>query len=131
MATLLLAVAACDGSTAAVPDAPPVPPDVADLTCAVGRSKIVFDRAHGCENDGFVTVSLPTADTQGRAGIEAVRPPSDCNVYNDGTTACWLVISWETDCLSVRGAMTDAAWNDMCQLAAIDGVVTIAGFWAE
>jgi hypothetical protein len=131
MATLLLALSACDGSSVTPPDAPPAPPDVADLTCPTHREKISFDRAHGCQNDGFVVVHIPTADVQGLADIRAVRTTSDCNTYNDGSTACWIMLSWDADCLEVHGAMTEPAWQQMCQIAAIDGVANIAPFWAE
>jgi hypothetical protein len=131
MATLLLAFAACDGSAVAPPDAPPAPPDVAEATCPAHREKIHFDRANGCANDGAWTFSLPTTDTQGLADAKAVRSTSSCSPYMGGVTVCWIMISWDTDCVEVHGAMTEPTWDQMCQLAAIDGVQDINSFWAE
>jgi hypothetical protein len=131
MATLLLASAACDGGSAAPPDAPSAPPDVADLTCPVNREKIVFDRAHGCYNDGLVTFEVPTADTQGIADAKAVGPNIRCSEYMGGITVCTYQFDGDYDahCLSIHGAMTESTWADMCSLAAIDGVSNIRGWW--
>jgi hypothetical protein len=114
----------------AVADGGSTPPPV--NACS---TKITFPQATGCLNDGAIEIcakddpstalelfvlapgTLPTG-TQGRC-------PAPSVAY------LWPLVPQEDWCVDSRGAMNDAAWKIVCEVAARSDVSVVAPFWSE
>jgi hypothetical protein len=136
---ILIAAVGCaeHGSTGPggiVPDAGP--PE----TCPTGNSaKIRFDQATGCQNDGSVEFCIPDNDTALRTQLTAISPAITCMVgggranclRTPGLLLCFYPTQVPDECVVQNGAMTAAAWADMCAIAAQSAIVEIVPTFAE
>lgn len=125
-----------DSSVAAVEQARPA------VVHAVGdcpTSKISFTQQQGCLNDGSVEFCLPKDDPGALARVLAIDSsvrPTCCG----GRAGCDLVTEQlyvfptpddPAVCTGRHGALTDAAWLRLCQIAAQPEVARIVPTWYE
>ncbi len=130
-------VAAMDGGLPDLASAPRDLSTVADARIDLGgegglgcpTDKIAFSQIQGCANDGSVEFCLPAGDQTLRqrvllidSGI-ACQPGGGraaCNTMTE--VLCFLPTTGPATCVTPRGAMTDAAWRKVCQIAAFPEV---------
>jgi hypothetical protein len=136
MALVIVALLGCGGGGMSPPpgmgddddDDPPVLVDAGGQTsvCPNGaHTKIRFDEARGCSNDGSVEFCIPDDDVALRAGLAAINPDITCAPGNGlagcaqttGKLLCFYPTRFPDQCLSDHGAMTIETWADMCEIA--------------
>lgn len=134
---LLLAVA-LTGCGRGVPAFPEDRPDAAAPLAAAETcsTKILFQQANGCVNDGAFELCAPADDPGATAALGQVSP----TLFRLGTAGrlkcmapetTWLRPLVDPDCVTPRGAMIDATWREVCSLAALNDVRVIGPFFTE
>lgn len=134
---LLLLGGCCSSSSAPTSCVPPEPPAGADLAPACATGKLKFTQATGCQNDGSVEFCLPAADLDSQARAQAVAADLRC-APGGGRARCSagseLLCFFPTEagrCVAVHGALTAAAWAQVCALAALPAVREIVPTFFE
>lgn len=108
--------------------------DGTDATCPAGDvTKLQFTRADGCANDSSVEFCIP----EGNAALEATLAGiseaitcapgggrARCNA-TPGLLLCFYPTTVPEQCETDDGAMTAAAWSDMCALTALPEITAI------
>jgi hypothetical protein len=127
------------GLAAPVGHAVPNPEPTIQSECPTGhRAKIKMKRGTSCANDGSVEFCISDSAVV-KARIAAVSPAIRCSP-GGGQAQCMnapglLLCSYPTrtpdHCTAKHGAMTEAVWSDMCQLAALFDVREIVPTWFE
>ena len=138
-------VAEADAPTlSSAPDAAADEPS-ADGSAACPTGKIAFTQMQGCLNDGSVEFCVIKEDAALAARVRAIAPSVRENARSRGRAGCDLtteiLVLYPTPfpasagepavCAGPRGAMTDAAWSQICQLAAQPEIRTIVPTWFE
>jgi hypothetical protein len=109
-------------------------------TCPLGHEdKILFTQADGCTNDGAVEFCIPAANAQLRTAIETISADMVCApgggrarcLASPGLLLCTYPTAYPAQCVASDGAMTDAVWADMCEIAAQPPIVEIVPMWGE
>ena len=108
-----------------------------ELAPACRADKMTFTQATGCQNDGSVEFCLPAGDPALLDRAKAIAPALNC-APGGGRAGCKgpgeLLCSFPTgmaECVARHGALTDAAWERLCQLAALPEVKRIVPTWFE
>jgi hypothetical protein len=139
---LLLPLGAC-AQPSSIPGAADLasrPPDLdaaADLAQACRDDKMAFTQQDGCRNDGSVEFCAPAADAELLAAVQRIAPQARC-ARGGGRARCDLDAellcffpTGEAECLARHGALKDAAWAQLCQLAALPQIRRIVPTWFE
>lgn len=123
----------------------PAPADLAaqdaapadDPAAACPVHKIAFTQAQGCQNDGSNEFCVPGADATTLAAVQRIAPAVTCGAGRgragcDPTTQrlCFFPTSDRT-CTARHGALTDSAWSQHCQIAALPAIPRIVHTWFE
>ncbi|WP_141328511.1 hypothetical protein [Myxococcus sp. AB025B] len=100
-------------------------------------AKLAFAREAGCRNDGAVELCLPAGDTALLARIQALAPGARA-LSSRGRAACdtasevLVLLPLEArDCEARHGALTPAAWERLCLVAALPQVRALVPTWYE
>jgi hypothetical protein len=109
-----------------------------DLSAASCRAdKIAFSQAEGCQNDGSNEFCIPSGDPAVQARVKAIAPRISC-APGGGRAGCIsgaeLLCFFPTgplECLARHGSLTDEAWAQHCELAALSEVKRIVHTWFE
>ncbi len=140
-AILLVVIAACgdDGTVSPNIDAAPavdagidartVFPD-APAGCA---GELAFTQATGCANDGSVEFCIPANNAALITQLETISPSITCAAgggramcnASPNLLLCFYPTAFPDQCTTAHGAMTDAVFTDMCQIAALPEVTMI------
>jgi hypothetical protein len=137
----LLALLACGTSRTSNPAgaAPGASPDTAAASGTAGcpTYKLAFTRETGCQNDGAVEFCMPKDAPAAHAEVKRIAP-SVSAMASRGRAGCdtatetlFLYPTNEAACTSRHGALTDTAWNELCQLAALPEIRRIVPTWYE
>ncbi|MDQ3365859.1 MAG: hypothetical protein M3680_10570 [Myxococcota bacterium] len=134
---VLVVIAGCAGRSATespgAPDAPPAP-DATLARCASGdTAEIKFTQADACGNDGSVEFCVPDDDPAVLSTLSTISSTISCApgggrarcLATPGLLLCSYPTAVPTECVTPHGAMTDAAWADMCAIAALPQVTAI------
>ena len=115
-------------------DTPTVLPDAGSATCGTAdETKIKFQQATGCQNDGGVEFCIPDNDPNLQASLSSISSTircapgggrAQCSI-TPGLLLCSYPTSFPAECESSHGAMTTATWSDMCSIAALPEVTEI------
>jgi hypothetical protein len=98
--------------------------------------KIRFTQDTGCQNDGSVEFCLPAHDRAALDLVRALVPEVHC-MQARGRAGCDLdremlcMVETAELCVEIHGAMTDAGWALINELAALDAVREIVPTWYE
>ena len=135
LAGLVAIMVGCTPSApAAAPDAPVTPDADTVARCTSGHAeKIAFAQAGGCGNDGSVEFCIPDNAPSVMSAVTAVSPAITCAPgggragchATPGLLLCFYPTHVPTECVSQYGAMTDAAWSDMCALSSVPEISAI------
>jgi hypothetical protein len=118
-----------EGDAAAAPDSSPA--------SACPTHKLAFTKETGCLNDGSVEFCLPAGDDALLAQVRDIAPtiqalPSrgraDCDVPAE---TLYLFPTGDAECVTYHGALEDAAWDQLCRIAALPEVRAIVPTWYE
>lgn len=108
-----------------------------DLAPACRGDKMTFTQKDGCQNDGSVEFCVPAADAGLLAAVQRIAPSLRCN-RGGGRARCdlnaellCLFPTGEAECVARHGALKDAAWTQLCQIAALPQVRQIVPTWFE
>lgn len=100
--------------------------------------KMSFNQQTACRNDGSVEFCIDDSDAELLKAVQEINPDIECQNGVRGRADCQLdsekycVFPAETEqCLEPNGAMTDQAWQQLCQISALDGVQRIVPTWYE
>ncbi|WP_426747115.1 hypothetical protein VZQ01_05965 [Myxococcus faecalis] len=114
----------------------PVDP-AASANVACPTEKLAFTREAGCRNDGAVELCLPARDAALLARVQALAPGARA-LASRGRAACdtasevLVLLPLEAqDCEARHGALTPAAWERLCRVAALPQVRTLVPTWYE
>ena len=127
------AVTAIDASPASIDAPTPDPP-------GCKTDKLHFTRDTGCANDGSVEFCIPDNNSQLRSALAMIEPAIGCAPgggrancsASPGLLLCTYHTSVPGQCrMADHGAMTDAAWADMCAIAAFAAITEIVPTFAE
>lgn len=139
----MFVLGACGGSTEGnTPDAPAPPRDAAgdaaaDAPAGDGPAgcgaEIAFDMATGCVNDGSVEFCIPDGDVELRERLANISSAITCApgggramcLNPPGRLLCFYPTEVPAECVADNGAMTGAAWEDMCSISALPEVTAI------
>lgn len=117
----------------AVQDAAPV----GDQAAACPVHKIAFTQEQGCQNDGSNEFCVPSTDAATRAAVQRIAPAVTCGAGR-GRAGCdpttQRLCSFPTGdrtCTGRHGALTDSAWSQHCQIAALPAIPRIVHTWFE
>ncbi|MBA3820414.1 MAG: hypothetical protein H0X17_16095 [Deltaproteobacteria bacterium] len=141
LGALLVVVVGCAGRSATEPPQPPATPDAAtspDATtlarCSTGDTpEIKFAQPDACANDGGVEFCAPDNDPALLSTLASISSAITC-APGGGRARCTaspglLLCSYPTavpiECVTPHGAMTDPAWADLCEIAALPQVTAI------
>ena len=100
-----------------------------DLCGACEPAKLAFTQADGCQNDGSVEFCIPPSLEN---AVKAIAPSLRCapgggRANCDATTQ--LLCSFPTGdaatCVTPKGALTDAAFRQICQLSTLPEIKQI------
>ncbi len=98
--------------------------------------KIRFTQDTGCLNDGSVEFCLPAHDDAALIAVREIVPGVRC-MQARGRAGCDLdreilcMVETSGLCVEAYGAMTDAGWALVCEVAALDAVREIVPTWYE
>lgn len=119
-------------------DAPSGDAEAADAApvghCASGQpSKIKFTQETGCLNDGFVEFCAPANDATVTSALAAISSAITCEpgggramcLASPNLVLCMYPTVVPTECVARHGAMTDAAWSDVCAISALPQITEI------
>lgn len=116
-------------------------PNGEDSSLKCDATKIDFTQETGCQNDGSVEFCLPNRKPDVLVAIQAFAPtvyvvgPHTGRVGCDLTTEtlAFLPTDWtdSTVCVERHGALTNQAWNTVCEIARQPDVKKIASTWYE
>lgn len=140
-----MVLAACGGRPAPAADAPVGPdalrgPDAALGACtAAAAAKLAFTQATGCSNDGSVEFCAPDGDAGVAAALAAISPTITCApgggrarcLDAPGQLLCFYPTAVPDQCVAQHGALTDAAWADVCAIAALPAITAIVATFYE
>jgi hypothetical protein len=110
------------------PERTPPPP------CPTHR--IRFTQETGCQNDGSVEFCLAAGDLVALESVRALAQDVRC-MRAGGRARCDLdtevlcMVETRGLCVTHHGALTDAGWALVCDLAALDAVREIVPTWYE
>lgn len=132
---LALVLGGCCSSSSEVSSCIPQEPR-GDLAGACVPGKLKFTQATGCKNDGFVEFCLPKMDLPSQAQAMAVAADLQCapGAGRAGCSASELLCQLPTAgarCVAVHGALTDAAWTQVCALSSLPAVREIVPTFFE
>jgi hypothetical protein len=107
--------------------------DTVPIVCSTGDlSKVKFTQADGCFNDGSVEFCIPMGDATVMSAVSTVSESITCApgggraMCTGSELLCFYPTVIRVECPiehGVRtGAMTDAVWQDMCDLSAISQI---------
>lgn len=106
-------------------------------TAGCPTHKLAFTRETGCQNDGAVEFCVPKDASAVHAEVKRIAP-SVSAMASRGRAGCdtatqtlFLYPIHEAACTSRHGALTDAAWNELCRLAALPEIRRIVPTWYE
>jgi hypothetical protein len=110
--------------------------DVDGGTCRT--DKITFTQQTGCQNDGWVELCIPSDDAASLTAVHAAWSNASCSSGSLGRVECdpatqllcFLQVGADA-CVAQHGAMTDAAWQNICKVSTLDTVSKIAPGFAE
>ncbi|WP_164018328.1 hypothetical protein [Pyxidicoccus trucidator] len=101
------------------------------------RHELAFSRETGCQNDGAVEFCLPKGNDALLARVKAIAPKVHAGASR-GRAGCdtsqetlYFFPTEATECVSHHGALTPAAWDALCRLAALPEVRAIVPTWYE
>lgn len=115
--------------------APPRDAGVDLLACH--SEKFTFTQANGCQGDGSVEFCVAAADAALQARVLQIAPSVRCGPGGGRArcdTATELLCFYPTgdaECVILRGALRDAAWQTLCEIAGLDGVRSIVPTFFE
>jgi hypothetical protein len=94
--------------------------------CTSGdRSKIKFTKDQGCSNDGSVEFCIPMGNATVMSSVTSISASITCAagggraMCTGSELLCFYPTTAPDQCVETHGAMTEAAWSDMCELSAI------------
>jgi len=97
--------------------------------------KIEFTQQTGCANDGSVEFCLPAPDAAALAEVLAIDATIFCEWGSSGRVGCNTLTEQlcllPANCLGNTAPMSNASWQTVCQLAALDVVAKIAPTFYE
>ncbi len=121
-------------------DDSPVVPDASLAACEMAdETKIKFQQATGCQNDGSVEFCIPDSDPKIQTMLSAISSTircspgggrANCNA-TPGLLLCFYPTSFPAECESSHGAMTTPTWSDMCSIVAMPEVSEIVPTFFE
>lgn len=130
-----LLVACLSSCTSAPPSTPveePVPP-----AASCPSQKLAFTRDTGCMNDGSLEFCLPTGDEALLARVRDIAPTIQAG-SSRGRARCdvpaetlFFFPTGDAECVARHGALKDAAWDQVCRIAALPEVRAIVPTWYE
>lgn len=134
--SLLVVLAACRNPAEVRIDSHPAESgaDAAARVCATGHTdKLAFTYETSCGNDGGVEFCIPANDAATLGAVLGVSSTIACTPgggramcnATPGLLLCSYPTSYPGQCIARYGAMTDAVWADMCQLAALPQITAI------
>lgn len=139
MAGLLMAVSSC-ASGPASPSPSPAPADDEQSGPSPAQcptNKLAFTKDDGCRNDGSVEFCLPADDDALLQRVRAIAPTIEANP-SSGRAGCdvpaetlYFFPTGEAECTERHGALRDAAWDQLCRIAALPEVTRIVPTWYE
>lgn len=102
-------------------------------------AKLRFEQPTGCLNDGSVEFCIPADDPQLRATLAAIAPAITCDggggragcLRSPGLLLCTYPTRFPEECVAQHGALADAAWSKLCQVAALPQITAIVPTWFE
>ena len=122
-------------SPAPEPEPEPQPEAAIDAPCPA--HKLAFTKETGCSNDGSVEFCLPSGDEALLERARAIAPTIQAG-SSPGRAGCdipaetlYAFPTGEAECVAHHGALTDAAWDRLCRLAALPEVRAIVPTWYE
>lgn len=134
---LAVADGALPGSTLR---APPPPGLVTPERRSDPTAKLLFTQADGCRNDGSVEFCVAKADAALQTQVKRIAP-SVRTGRSRGRVGCEpekeVIYFFPTPghdtavCTGRHGALTDRAWRQLRELAALEGIRRIAATWYE
>lgn len=111
--------------------------DGSDQACPA-QGKIRFAQGQGCQNDGSVELCLPQGDAAVLAQARAIAADLSCAPGGGRAKCdpalellCLLPTVVGGRCVALHGALTDAAWGQVCALAALPAVREIVPTFFE
>lgn len=123
-----------DGGGVSMKDAPPARSPA--QSCPT-QKMTAFTKQTGCHNDGNVEFCIPNHDAALLSTIQAIAASVKCT-SGGGRARCnpstELLCFYPTslgNCLARYGELTDAAWIQLCQIAALPQVREIVPTWFE
>ena len=129
---LLFGLAACGGATR-----PPGETHVALSSSVCPTQKIHFTQEAGCVNDGSVEFCLPSGDDAVITRVRAIAPTVRA-ISSPGRAQCHIPAetlyqfpTGAAECVNHHGALKDAAWGQVCQIAQLPQVRAIVPTWYE
>ncbi|WP_437818317.1 hypothetical protein [Sorangium sp. So ce1078] len=109
----------------------------APVAASCPTQKIAFTRDTGCVNDGSVEFCLPTGDEALLARVRDIAPAIQAG-SSRGRARCdvpaetlYLFPTGDAECVARHGALEDAAWDQVCRIAALPEVREIVPTWYE
>ncbi len=112
----------------------PAPSPTVASSCPT--EKIAFTQATGCQNDGSVEFCLPADDPAALDTVRQIAPEVSCQqaggrAHCDLNTQILCLVETRGMCVAEYGALTDAGWQTVCDLAALPFVKQIVPTWYE
>jgi hypothetical protein len=114
--------------------------DAGNAPGACEAQKIAFTQATGCLNDGSVEFCLARGDAALEAAVQSIAPSVQA-VAGGGRARCdsqsevlFLFPSRGSDlqvCTAYHGAMTQSAWQQICELSALPAIREIVPTFFE
>lgn len=135
---LCLVLTSCCGVQATQVFRPRVQAGLAD---SVGRSycpteKIAFTQETGCLNDGSFEFCVPIKTLEAMAQVKEIVPQAECGPHR-GRAGCntetelLCMVPVDRLCVTYHGALNDAGWQIVCDLAALPQIRAIVPTWYE
>jgi hypothetical protein len=102
-------------------------------------AKLAFTQATGCRSDGSLEFCVPQEDVQLAARLQAMGPGIRPAGGGGGRAGCDVtqeeLYFFETrddeECVGDTDALTDAAWEKVCRIAAEPAIRRIVPTWYE
>lgn len=99
--------------------------------------KLAFTRDTGCVNDGSLEFCLPSGDAALLARVRGIAPTIRAG-SSGGRARCdvpaetlYFFPTGDAECTARHGALEDAAWDQVCRIAALPEVREIVPTWYE
>lgn len=104
------------------------------LTCPT--DKIAFTQQNGCMNDGSVEFCISNNDAALLSTVQTIAERVTCSsgAGRAGCTSSELLCFYPleaTECEAPHGALTDAVWTQLCELAALPEIRELVPTWFE